>query len=185
MFLVSSTPYPITFEGCEISGNTVSHPKFDAGYMVAPTGSRRASSGSSTPRSAAIRRGRGFMSTEGEIMLAGTRICGNDASDVPNTSQVSGDTHHGRRMHRRFLRRHLRRDRRRLQRRWRGERGRPGTDARRLALRRPGILGARLGDDETQNNGPSAQPWMFRCGTDRVQRAIPGASRHHARSIGF
>ena len=37
--------------------------------------------------------GGGFgMSTEGELMLDGSRICGNDASDVPSTSQVSGGT---------------------------------------------------------------------------------------------
>ena len=95
MFLNTLPGLPITFDSCEISGNTVSHPKFDSGYGGAgwiSEGTVRLIdtevSGNSAKHS-----GGGFgMSSEGEIMLDGTRICGNDAGDVPSTSQVSGGT---------------------------------------------------------------------------------------------
>ena len=95
MFLNTLPFLPITFDSCEISGNTASHPKFDAGYGGAGwlgEGLVRLIdtevSGNSAEHS-----GGGFgMSTEGEIMLDGSRICGNDASDVPGTSQVFGGT---------------------------------------------------------------------------------------------
>ncbi|MDG1977347.1 MAG: hypothetical protein P8I44_02160 [Phycisphaerales bacterium] len=95
MFVEGSASYPITFEGCEFSGNTVSHPKFNIGLGGAGW------LGESLVRlidtkvigNSAQHRGGGFgMSTEGELMLDGSRICGNDASDVPSTSQVSGGT---------------------------------------------------------------------------------------------
>ena len=95
MFMESSSHYPVTFEGCEFSGNTVSHPKFNIGLGGAGW------LGESLVRlidtkvigNSAQHRGGGFgMSTEGELMLDGSRICGNDASDVPSTSQVSGGT---------------------------------------------------------------------------------------------
>ncbi len=87
---------PITFDSCEISGNTVSHPKFDnssyggAGWIS--EGPVRLIdtevSGNSAEHS-----GGGFgMSSGGEIVLDGSRICGNDAWAVPSTSQVSGGT---------------------------------------------------------------------------------------------
>jgi len=95
MYVESSSFYPVTFEGCEFSGNTVSHPKFNIGLGGAGW------LGESLVRlidtkvvgNSAQHRGGGFgMSTEGELMLDGSRICGNDASDVPSTSQVSGGT---------------------------------------------------------------------------------------------
>ena len=95
MFLKTLPGLPITFDSCEISGNTVSHPKFDSGYGGAGWISEglvrlidTEVSGNSAEHS-----GGGFgMSTEGEIVLDGTRICANDASDVPSTSQVFGGT---------------------------------------------------------------------------------------------
>ena len=95
MFVEGSSFYPITFEGCEFSGNTVSHPRFNIGLGGAGW------LGESLVRlidtevigNSAQHRGGGFgMSSEGELMLDGSRICGNDASDVPSTSQVSGGT---------------------------------------------------------------------------------------------
>ena len=95
MFLKTLPGLPITFDSCEISGNTVSHPKFDSGYGGAGWISEglvrlidTEVSGNSAEHS-----GGGFgMSSEGEIVLDGSRICGNDAWDVPSTSQVVGGT---------------------------------------------------------------------------------------------
>ncbi|MCP4833181.1 MAG: hypothetical protein GY895_00310, partial [Phycisphaera sp.] len=95
MFLNTLPDLPITFDSCEISGNTVSHPKFDAGRGGAGwlgEGLVRLIDTEVSGNSAGHSGGGFSMGTEGEIMLNGTRVCGNDASDFPDTSQVSGGT---------------------------------------------------------------------------------------------
>ena len=86
MFLTGGEFWPITFEGCEISGNTVSHPEWDnAGHGAAgwiSTGSVILVDSQVSGNSAHVAGGAFGMSTDGEVVLDNSRICGNVAGEA-------------------------------------------------------------------------------------------------------
>ena len=86
MFLIGGGFWPITFEGCEISGNTVSHPEWDnAGHGAAgwiSTGVVTLVDSEVSGNSAHVAGGAFGMSSDAGVVLDNSRICGNVAGEA-------------------------------------------------------------------------------------------------------
>ena len=94
MFLIGGDFWPVTFEGCEISGNTVSHPEWDnSGHGAAgwiSTGTVRLVDSEVSGNSAHVAGG-AFGIIDGGVVLDNSRICGNDAGQASEQNYVGND----------------------------------------------------------------------------------------------